>query len=678
MSQGSSVKKPFLPPAPTPPPRSFAKSVRRRKQSPQSPLQDLNRISSGTDCSDSSSVSAGASRGCLRFFLSHPSSSKSPACRPKYLSKTPNSIVNVPPLRQPKAKENIAKGTSGEQTKKLASEKAQKVKKNPPRLCQWQSRKKSGSKIGQTSMSSSVRNDHCNFLPTLPSAFEESKLQEDRLKRINDKDDECSQIRSCHNEVTLTSLSKRGSESDFETVGDGGDVKEISNTSPSKTPPIQNSVSPEIPFVSATTPACYGAGHIVSGVTDKRKCRPRGILIVGEENPNFNYVTADSFDDDNGQMGTVNTVSTSLLPLPSEASMYWVCSPHNNGDKDVTETSENGASQVQRLAESTTLGSISSPSSSHGVSLGIIDSIDLSSAGYSIRRKATSSISPCGLPEFQGFSDSLLSPSYLPIFFSPNSTSTHKTSGSRKGKTFQHNLIEENSPFSINSLSSGNVIQTPQSYSSSDIHFSMPWVHGDSLKRDNSKLDLDSIGEVVPSASFMSMPFEDSVNSSFQFDCSALPSDPIDLCKLPNFLDDQVPWLSSSTIDTASQSQMRISWREGLISQLDEMDDFDCCKCLSDEEDLANDFNINDLSIHHGPKVSDKVDFDKKLDSDVKITETDDRALRIEGLEKETFPGLLSCSGAESISTDGTGLVASRDDSDWMSCYKNTFFDDQD
>ncbi|GAB4825693.1 hypothetical protein Ancab_008589 [Ancistrocladus abbreviatus] len=28
------------------------------------------------------------------------------------------------------------------------------------------------------------------------------------------------------------------------------------------------------------TPACYGAGHVVFGGTDKRKCRPRGMLTV--------------------------------------------------------------------------------------------------------------------------------------------------------------------------------------------------------------------------------------------------------------------------------------------------------------------------------------------------------------------------------------------------------------
>ncbi|XP_028769811.1 cysteine protease XCP2-like [Neltuma alba] len=161
-------------PVTAPPPRSFAKSVQRRKQSPQNSLQDLNRISDSSNSSDSSGISVEASRGCLRFFRSHSSSSssKSSTSRTKYLSKTPNSILNVPPLRQPKAKENLAKGNSGKHTE--ASEKVQKFKKNPPCLYQRQPGNKSRSKIGQKSMSSSVLNDHCNFLPRLPSLFEES------------------------------------------------------------------------------------------------------------------------------------------------------------------------------------------------------------------------------------------------------------------------------------------------------------------------------------------------------------------------------------------------------------------------------------------------------------------------------------------------------------------------
>ncbi|KAF7837511.1 putative serine/threonine-protein kinase nek3 [Senna tora] len=685
MSRAFSAKKPSLPPPPTalPPTSSLAKSSQAKKQSPRNPLQDLNRISGSSNSSDSSSVSSEAPRGCLGFFLSHSSSSssKTSAHRPKYISKTPSSAPSVPPLKQPKSKENLSKGYSGEHPKKLTSEKGQKFKKNPPCLYQWQSGKKSASKIGQKPKPSSVLNDHSSFLPRLQSASEESKQREDRLEGINDRADKCSLLTSGHKEATLTPMSKKGTRADSVHLDniDDGDVEENSNTSHSKTPPIQNSVSPEIQcvssLVSATTPACYGAGYVVSGVTDKRKCKPRGILIVEEKNSSFHKMVADSSDDDNEKEinGLTNNVNASLLPLPNEASMHWLCSPHNKEDKDMNTKLENGLNEVQGLAESTTLDSISSPLSKHRIALDTSDSIDLSSATNCIRRKTTTSISPSGLPEFQGFSDSILSPSYLPIFFSPNSTPC-KAGSSEKGKCCQYNLNDENSPFSLSSLGSGNVIQTPQSNSSSDVHVGLSWVHADNLKEGNSNLDLNSIREVIPSASLFSVQFEDSANSSFRFDCSTLPSDSIDLSKLPKFLDDQDPWLSSSTVENVSQSQMRISWRDGLMSQLYELNEFDCCKCLSDDEDLANYRSSNESPVHHGPRAKNEVDCDRRLNSDVNIAETDDNEIRSEGLVKEIFAGVVSCS-AESISTDGGGLVASRDDSDWTSCYKNKLFE---
>lgn len=690
MSRTFSAKKPSLPPPPTaPPPTSLAKYVHTKKQSPRNPLQDLNRISGSSNSSDSSSVSSEAPRGCLRFFLSHSSSSsssKTPAQRPKYISKTPGSAPSAPPPKQPKSKENLSKGNSVEHTKKLTSEKAQKFKKNTPCLYQWQSGKKSGSKIGQKSKPSSVLNDHSSFLPRFPSASEESKQRGNRLEGINDKVGEWSQLKSCHNEATLTPTSKKATGSALVHLDsiDDGDLKENSNTSHSRTPPIQNSVSPEIQcgssLVSATTPACYAAGYVVSGVTDKRKCKPRGILIIEENNSSFNKVAADSFDDEDEKeiMGIEDKVNASLLPFPSEASMHWLSSPHNKKDKDIAEKSEDGPSpRVLGLEASTTLDSISSPLSRHRTSLDMSDSIDLSSAACCMSRKITTAISPSGLPEFQGFLDSISSPSYLPMFFSPNSTPGYEAGSSGKGKNCQYNLTDNNSPLSQYSLSSANVIQTPQSDSSSDVHVGWSWMQADNPKEGNSNLDLSSISEAIPSASFFSVPFEDSSNSSFRFDCSTLPPDSIDLSKLPKFLDDQDPWLSSSTVENASQSQVRISWREGLMSQLYELDEFDCCKCLSDEEDLADYCGSNKSPIYHGPQlqVNHEVDCDKKLNSDVKIAETDNSELGSEGPGIEIFPAPVSCSGAESISTDGGGLIASRDDLDWTSCYKNKLFE---
>lgn len=679
MSKAFTSKKPSsLPPPPTP--SSIGASCAKKKQSPRSPLQDFNRISSSSNSSyASSNVSIEAPKGCLRFLSS--SSFRTPVHRPKNLSKTPNSVPNALAFKQSKSKsskENLSKGNLGLQTKRVASDKVPRtVRRNPPCLYQWQSSKKSGSRPSQKSKPCSAPNAHGKILPALPSACEELKRKEHRLDGINDNADEHSQLKSCHSDANMTPLSKKVTGSDLDSTV-YGDIEEDLSRSISRTPPIHNSVSPEIQCGSSlvsTTPACYAAGYVVSGVTDKRKCRPRGILTVEENCSGFDKMDASSLDDDEKKItGVNNNVSPSQLPSPPEALVHWISSPRNKGKKVLSWKSENFLNQCQGLAESTTLGSSTSPSPSSKTFWNISDSSDLSGAANDLRRKMCSSISPCGLSECQGPFDSVLSSSYPSIVFSPKSTPSCRPGSSEKEKDDHCNLRDENSPFSLNSLSSGNVIRTPQSDSSSDLHVGLSLVHPDDRKEDSFNPDFNSLSEVLPLENFLlnsSVPLQDSVNSSFKFDCLTLPYESIDFSKLPKVLDDQDPWLSSSTIENASQSQMRISWREGLMSQY-ELDEFDCCRCLSDEEDLTNDCDNNRLS---DPQVNVEVDGSKKLNSDVgKITETEDNELEIDGSGKEIFPALISCSGAESISTDGGGLVASTDGSDWTSCYKNKLF----
>ncbi|VFQ82351.1 unnamed protein product [Cuscuta campestris] len=108
---------------------------------------------------------------------------------------------------------------------------------------------------------------------------------------------------------------------------DGNMIDESTHSSASfvKTPPIEPSVSPEIPYglsqkpatASAATP-CYGAGHVLSGVTDKRKCRPRGVLTVAPA-LDLSSRSGKSSESDNKSR-------TSFVPLPIEASMCWMSS----------------------------------------------------------------------------------------------------------------------------------------------------------------------------------------------------------------------------------------------------------------------------------------------------------------------------------------------------------------
>eukprot|EP01018_Ginkgo_biloba_P002970 Gb_02642 [translate_table: standard] len=83
------------------------------------------------------------------------------------------------------------------------------------------------------------------------------------------------------------------------------------------TPPVQPSISPEIHSQISDeledAHRCFGAGHVMAPVLgkirDRRKCRPRGILTVGEAKP----LPVDE-----------NYRRFSLIPMPAVASVRWM------------------------------------------------------------------------------------------------------------------------------------------------------------------------------------------------------------------------------------------------------------------------------------------------------------------------------------------------------------------
>ncbi|OMO60268.1 hypothetical protein CCACVL1_24285 [Corchorus capsularis] len=122
------------------------------------------------------------------------------------------------------------------------------------------------------------------------------------------------------------------------------DDKSNASSSNTKTPPIQASFSPEIQSSTTmtTSSACYAAGHLISGVTDKRKCRARGILAVAlpadNDMPTYN---SNSVDPKQGYAtGLVSKSSVSRLPSPAKASVHWLdLSPCREADEDDKEFS---------------------------------------------------------------------------------------------------------------------------------------------------------------------------------------------------------------------------------------------------------------------------------------------------------------------------------------------------
>lgn len=462
------------------------------------------------------------------------------------------------------------------------------------------------------------------------------------------------------------------------------------------TPPIQASISPEIISESSlvSTPACFAAGHVVVGVSDKRKCRPRGILTVGEEvhDPKFSNSRA------------------SLVPVPAEASMQWLLSPTNNAKNGDVEYSP----EFEGVA-----GATISPESALGLSDG--SSVRLSLVPSPTEASMNWLLSPCmdvkadaddmHSPESRGLmgpATSVLdattssghgfgSSSGVNTSSSPCSgllvaaASLHsKVPNPQKKKGYRYDHLVENSPLSVDSWGSRNVIFTPESDSNSRVGFSLMNMEDfsehqldlNTTVRDLQDVSLSPVsqvgncdpGEVLP------MP-----HVNFPFAYPATPSNSVDVTQALKQFRDQTykteefcRWEVMSSSDFENMSQMRISWREGLISRIFEMDELDCCQLLSEED-------VNCCR-------DDRVKSDSRLELDQNATcstlnDQNGSALvagfgspeficnerdNVKGKRRITSVGLTSC--AESISTEGGGLVASGD-SDWTVFYKNQLFE---
>jgi hypothetical protein len=335
--------------------------------------------------------------------------------------------------------------------------------------------------------------------------------------------------------------------------------------------------------------------------------------------------------------------------------MHWLLSPCDEKDEGQKENSRNRSRRFRRLEERAIHNSPASPSSGYG---GFSPELCNTSANRSIStisagRRSASLLSPSALPvpQFQGFLGTPLCDNF------PVSSLEEETEN-------RHCTDAENSPFSIGSLGSGNIIQTPQSDTSCD------------RRVGNFDSDLNSVAGQLQMTSLSPMSHAsvwDPTNSSFRFDSLTMPSNSVDLSKFHKILEERNSWFSNSTAENVSQSQMRISWREGLVSRMFEMDEFDCCRYLSDEEDDGNVRNTDCLKSHKSPQLNVEAATDRISINGIGSTEFVKTEQDTGGKTKDGLPSQPPCSCAESISTDGGGLVRS-DDSDWTLCYKNHLF----
>ncbi|XP_057781246.1 uncharacterized protein LOC130999662 [Salvia miltiorrhiza] len=408
-----------------------------------------------------------------------------------------------------------------------------------------------------------------------------------------------------------------------------------------KTPPVEVSVSPEIQSKmvvskSAATPVCYGAGHLLSGVTDKRKCRRRGSLRGGFEKVNL-------FDDEENDKKVVDDLQDPLIPLPSEASVRWLLSPCNEGGEDRGSDLEINKVEECEMScgnASLALDLMSSPSTL--CELGCLDS-DFRGSGSvdGAENLGKVGIFMLSRQENSYFLENSDEKMRDPLSAAtPNSVSNFLSVSLGEGDS------------SAVSLSSGNIIQTPSSECSS--YECIRRSNVEEYQRSFVQFELDSVTETL---------------DSVRLDSSSRSSVPVQLEKN---VDSVCSWESSSTLENLTLSQMRISWRDGLEwCRIDERDEFDCCPCLSDEEIDA--FGCSDQQLK--PRRDEEKNHREKdpcMDKDVSpILLEYEPCIRAAPKEKAAGDGPDAC--AESICTNGGDLAVSCD-SDWADIRENRSF----
>ncbi|KAJ4969158.1 hypothetical protein NE237_015859 [Protea cynaroides] len=662
------------------------KRVRKKKLSPRNPFKDLNNINISSN--SSSSLSIDAPRGCLSFFLSN-SSSKTPLQRPRNLPKTPKSLSNHGPSQcrpKPATKQRSNGGAISENLEKP---------KRTPCLYQWQNGKKRSFGATRRPKSSSDSEGHgssCNEL-----------VSEVCLKEEAVDTGETSNPRLFSAKVDLE---EHGTPVNKVAVGTGldsrpGKVIEENSSTTNTTPPVQASISPEIQCGSSlvSTPSCFGAGHVLSGVTDKRKCRPRGVLTVGEDTDFFKAGGFDGADHDNA-VGLFNSCRVSLVPAPTEASVHWLLPPRDGEELDHMGSSRKGSPESGRMKVFSTFQSPSSSSSANGFSSDVCNISESAStpttATTSTRgRRRPSSVSPIEFPEFGGFFGPISSVSRkrhssdhaigcssscrpVPCVSDSKDHLPPQESGHR------YDGEKDNSPFSWDSVGSGNVICTPQSDSSSYRRYGLSCLDGDSHREHqlgfdttvdilhNTHLSPQSQISMWDAAEIPSLPA-----LSAHFSQPVTPLNSVDWAQLWKPLHDFGVGFSCSSFENSLQlqslSRLRISWRDGLVSRIFEMEEPDCCRGLSDDEEeevsyCGSSHIKSDLNYEHSQTERDDV----TLNDGFKHLESAYEEPACNRENKVEIPPERPNVCAESISTEGGGLVASND-SDW-SCFKNQLF----
>ncbi|KAG6418421.1 hypothetical protein SASPL_120625 [Salvia splendens] len=598
-------------------------SLKQKKSDKQrfkkrSPLQNLNALhfpkSNTKITSNQSSAAAAPRNGCLRILLSSNSSSD---------ASLPSSSLDRKPRSLPKVGSNFHlksfRSKENEFPRKPISD---KPKRKQQFFVGRGNGKSKTNPISKTAQMSKISCGRGNSVKKGAEELEGKKLRSYREIGLSE------QPLMSLNPVGSSGVRRNAAEESGSSTANGGNGSATSV----KTPPVEISVSPEIQsnmmvLKSAATPVCYGTGHLLSGVTDKRKCQRRGSLRGGCDKVNL-------FNEVNDENVVGDLQDPLMIPLPSEASVRWLLSPCNEGGEDQGSDSKNKLEECEiscgnySLSPSTLCGNVCELGCDDGEFRGsgsIDDVANRTKAGiFKLSRQQNSD-------RDNKICDALFAAT-------PNSISNGNNVSLGEGNS---------SVVSLGCLSSGNLIQTPNSMCSS-----YECIRGSNVEANQTSVvqfELDSITESLDAVSFSSrcetFPYAG-------FDSSSRSAVPVQLEK--NVCSSE----SSSTLENLRLNQIKISWRDGIECSIDERDEFDCFPCVSDEEIGGSYQQLKPYKMCHSSKEKDLW-----MDNDVSPIRLEyEPCICAARKDKATKDRIDSC--AESICTNGGDLAVSCD-SDW-------------
>ncbi|XP_062197956.1 uncharacterized protein LOC133900744 [Phragmites australis] len=437
------------------------------------------------------------------------------------------------------------------------------------------------------------------------------------------------------------------------------------------TPPVHASISPEVAACGSATPACFAAGHhVLLGVGDRRKCRPRGILAIAGEG-----MASEDLDD----------------AEPSRASMHWLSSPSEQAAGTCSTKCGNEVASVNWLV---------SPREEGGVDL-LEDDIfvqrcSLEDAFWRFSPDCTGLLgSPLlgGLLDFgtpaSEMSGTTPSSGFLPVqktpssgdSISPFSLIVKRASESSRlrslcaqqglGSSYRYGSAADPTPISGESW--------PESVSNGT---------RSGLTRTGSRpmKMMDPVVECLEMMSLSPKPGDDDYRGnyalpaplpelSFQFAGAPTPLESIDLTSFKRSPHGVELKGKESSFQKPVMAETRISWREGLVSRMFDIGDLDCCKWLSDDEDAP--------LLSHNEEALPGTMYEASSGSCLQGGGDHPAACGFGSVEFSCIGDELNNDSkaspnpipvAESMRAEGFELVSS-DDSDWTLFYKNDLFE---